>query len=37
VKDFLHWLRTTDLVSLAFEAGLAVFILVSFVRCALPE
>jgi hypothetical protein len=37
VRDFLNWLRTTDLVSLAFEVGLAIFILVSFVRCALPE
>lgn len=35
MRHLLNWLRTTDLVSLAIEAVLAIFILVSFVRCAL--
>lgn len=34
MKDFLNWLRCTDLVTLALEIGLALWILVSFVRCS---
>lgn len=33
MRKFLDWLTSTDLVTLAFEIGLAFFILVTFVRC----
>lgn len=34
MNKFLDRLRSTDLVSLALEVGLSIYILVSFVRCS---
>lgn len=34
MKSFLNWLNETSLVLLACEIGLALWILVSFVRCS---
>jgi hypothetical protein len=35
MRDLLEWLRSTDLISLALEVGIAFFILIALVRCAL--
>lgn len=35
MREFLKWPQDADLVSLSLEIGVGVFILVTFVRCAL--
>jgi hypothetical protein len=35
MKEFLKWLRETDLITLGLELGFGLFILISFVRCAI--
>ena len=37
MNKFLNWLRETDLITLSLEIGLAVYILVSFTRCAFKD
>jgi len=36
MRDFLRVLREVDWISLAFEIGIAIFVLVTFVRCTFP-
>jgi len=37
MRNFLNWFRETNLVFLSLEIGLALWILVSFVRCSVED
>lgn len=37
MEKFLKYLRGVDWVALGFELGLGLFVLISFVRCAIKD